>query len=52
MRIHNGLIDIQSEPNEGTTVSLFFPLPRNSVVAPEQIRQLPALQMPEAIALL
>jgi signal transduction histidine kinase len=29
MEAHDGKIEVQSEPGEGTTVSLFFPLARN-----------------------
>lgn len=52
MRIHNGLIDIQSEPGRGTTVSLYFPLPRNAKVAPAQIMKIPPVQLPEVAAAL
>jgi len=27
MQSHNGLIDVQSEPGKGTSISLFFPIP-------------------------
>jgi signal transduction histidine kinase len=27
MEAHDGKIEVQSQPEEGTTVSLFFPLP-------------------------
>jgi signal transduction histidine kinase len=50
MRIHNGLVDIHSEPGKGTAVSLFFPLPRNSYSAPRQIKQLPPISVPEVAA--
>ena len=29
MQSHNGLIDIQSAPSKGTSISLFFPIPEN-----------------------
>ena len=50
MRIHNGLVDIHSEPGKGTAVSLFFPLPRNSYSAPRQMKQLPPIPVPEVAA--
>jgi signal transduction histidine kinase len=49
MRIHNGLIDIQSEPGRGTVVSLFFQLPRNSVSAAEPVKRIPSIQMIEPL---
>jgi signal transduction histidine kinase len=50
IRIHSGLIDIQSEPGKGTVVSLFFPLPRNSTVAMERVKNIPPIQMLEVVA--
>jgi signal transduction histidine kinase len=49
MRTHNGLIDIQSQPGEGTTVTLFFPLQRDGE-RPAQIRKIPPISMPETSA--
>ena len=49
MRIHNGLIDIRSEPGRGTIVSLFFQLPRNSVTATELVKRIPSIQMLEPL---
>lgn len=37
MQVHNGFIDIQSKPGEGTTISLFFPLPQSSKKAAQRI---------------
>jgi hypothetical protein len=34
LRQRNGLINVQSEPEKGTAVSLFFPVLWNSEVAP------------------
>jgi two-component system cell cycle sensor histidine kinase/response regulator CckA len=48
MRIHNGLIDVQSEPGHGTVVSLFFPLSRQGP-SPGQIKKIPPIQIPEAV---
>jgi two-component system, cell cycle sensor histidine kinase and response regulator CckA len=50
MRIHNGLIDIQSEPGKGTTVSLFFPLPQDSMIEMERVKKMPPIQMLEVVA--
>lgn len=41
MQIHNGLIDIESKPGDGTTISLFFPLPQSSKVAADKIKKIP-----------
>ena len=49
MRTHNGLIDIQSKPGAGTVVSLFFPLSRQTQL-PDQIKKVPPIQAPEAVA--
>ncbi len=49
MRTHNGLIDIQSQPGEGTTVSLFFPLRREGAM-PAEITKVPPIQMSETTA--
>jgi len=38
MAAHRGYIDLESKPGEGTTFSLFFPLPVGSHVAPEKIQ--------------
>jgi len=45
MQVHNGFIDVQSKEGEGTTFSLFFPLPRNSKVAPEMIHKIAPFQL-------
>jgi signal transduction histidine kinase len=50
MRIHSGLIDVQSEPGKGTVISLYFPLPRSSIVAPESIVKISPIQIPEVAA--
>jgi signal transduction histidine kinase len=44
MQVHSGLIDLQSKPGEGTVVSLFFPLPQNSKVAPDKIKKMAPIQ--------
>ncbi len=44
MQVHNGLIDIASKVGKGTTVSLFFPLPRGTKVADEKIKRIPPFQ--------
>jgi signal transduction histidine kinase len=49
MRTHNGLIDIQSQPGAGTSVTLFFPLQREGE-RPAQIRRIPPISMPETAA--
>jgi len=33
MQAHHGRIDVKSEPDQGTTVSLYFPLPRQQIAA-------------------
>lgn len=40
MQIHNGFINVQSKPGEGTIVSLFFPLPQGSKVAAERVKEI------------
>jgi two-component system, cell cycle sensor histidine kinase and response regulator CckA len=49
IQIHNGLIDIVSRQGEGTTVSLFFPLPQSSKVIAEKIEKIPPFQLLEGI---
>jgi signal transduction histidine kinase len=49
MRTHNGLIDIQSQPGEGTTVALFFPLPREGKRT-TPVRKIPPIPAPETAA--
>ncbi len=49
MRTHNGLIDIQSQPGEGTTVHLYFPLRREGFVL-TKVTKVPPIQMPETAA--
>ena len=49
MRTHNGLIDIQSQPGVGTSVALFFPLPREGQEL-GQPRKVGPIQMPETSA--
>ena len=34
MQSHNGLIDVQSEPGKGTSISLFFPIPEQPPAQP------------------
>ncbi len=48
MRTHNGFIDIQSAPGAGTTIALFFPLPRQAV-RPKATRKVPPIQAPESL---
>ncbi len=38
MEVHQGFIDLDSTVGEGTTFSLFFPLPSETNVAPERIQ--------------
>jgi len=45
MRIHNGFINLQSKSGEGTTISLYFPLPQGSRIAPEKIKKVPPFQL-------
>ena len=45
MQIHNGFIDIQSKPGEGTSISLFFPLLQGSKVNPKMIKKMPPFQL-------
>jgi CheY-like chemotaxis protein len=45
MQSHNGLIDVQSEPGKGTSISLFFPIPTGP--APRNI-ELPSVP-PQAV---
>jgi len=45
MQVHNGFIDVQSKEGEGTTFSLFFPLPRNSKVVPGMIHKIAPFQL-------
>ena len=45
MQVHNGLIDLQSKPGEGTTFSLFFPLPQGSIVASQMIKKIPPFSL-------
>jgi len=49
MRTHNGLIDIQSQPGNGTCVSLFFPLRRDGQELGE-VKRIPPLQSAETAA--
>ncbi len=49
MRTHNGLIDIQSQPGAGTSVSLYFPLRREGLILGET-KKVPPMQMPETAA--
>lgn len=41
MQVHHGFIDLQSEPGEGTDVSLFFPLPLGSKGILTAIKKIP-----------
>jgi two-component system, cell cycle sensor histidine kinase and response regulator CckA len=42
MQSHNGLIDVQSEPDKGTSISLFFPIPEQPMAQPvERPRDVP-----------
>jgi signal transduction histidine kinase len=34
MQSHNGLIDVQSEPGKGTSISLYFPIPTQPMAQP------------------
>jgi len=45
MQVHNGLIDLQSMPDKGTTIALFFPLPHDSKIAPERIKKIPSFSV-------
>jgi len=45
MQLHNGLIDIESAPGKGTSVSLYFPLPPNSEIAADGIKSIPPIQI-------
>jgi signal transduction histidine kinase len=45
MQIHNGFIDIQSKPGEGTSILLFFPLLHGSRVNPKMIKKVPPFQL-------
>jgi signal transduction histidine kinase len=49
MRTHNGLIDIQSQPNDKTCVSLFFPLRRDGQPLGE-VKKIPSIQSAETVA--
>lgn len=42
MQIHNGFIDIQSEPGSGTVISLFFPLPRSTKMDAANVKHIPS----------
>jgi two-component system cell cycle sensor histidine kinase/response regulator CckA len=44
MQVHNGLIDLQSKVGEGTTVSLYFPVPQASPIRAENIKAIPPFQ--------
>jgi hypothetical protein len=48
MQVNNGLIDLKSKLGEGTTLSLFFPLPTGVVVSPNKIKVIPAIRLPDA----
>jgi len=37
MQVHNGIVDLQSKVGEGTTVSLYFPVPQTSLVQAKDI---------------
>jgi signal transduction histidine kinase len=50
MRIHNGLIDVESVKGRGTIVSLYLPLPRSSHVAPERVVRVSPVLIPEVAA--
>jgi len=45
MQSHNGLIDIQSAPGQGTSISLFFPIPETA--APPEVA--PPVEAPKAM---
>jgi two-component system phosphate regulon sensor histidine kinase PhoR len=38
VRLHNGRIQVQSEPNEGTTFSVYLPLAPDCVAEPALVR--------------
>jgi two-component system cell cycle sensor histidine kinase/response regulator CckA len=39
MLAHQGHVDVQSTPGEGTTVSLFFPVPKSTAASPTMVAQ-------------
>lgn len=45
MQVHNGFIDVQSKPGEGTTFSLFFPLLHGARVDSAKIKKLPPFHL-------
>jgi two-component system cell cycle sensor histidine kinase/response regulator CckA len=45
MQVHNGFIDIQSKPGEGTAISLFFPLLHGVKVNAKMIKKIPPFQL-------
>ena len=45
MEAHQGFIDLQSKVGEGTTFSLFFPLPPGTTVAPERIQAISPVRL-------
>jgi len=44
MQVHSGLVDLQSTVGEGTTISLYFPVPQSSPVRVEDIKIIPPFQ--------
>jgi two-component system cell cycle sensor histidine kinase/response regulator CckA len=51
MQAHHGYVDVKSEIGEGTAISLFFPVPKQSVATPPPVAHLsdPALSGTETI---
>jgi two-component system, cell cycle sensor histidine kinase and response regulator CckA len=45
MEDHHGFIDLQSKVGEGSTFSLFFPLPPEATVAPEKVQGISTTQL-------
>jgi len=45
MEAHQGFIDLHSKPGEGSTFSLFFPLPADAKIAPERINVISPSQL-------